>query len=454
MSRATLFAFLLIPVLLVACAGSDRRSTPTPRPLGDDIPSYRAEPSAPPAAPEEVRPTPRGVLTLRDALAAALLGSPDLASASWETRAAEARTLQESLFPNPELEFELEDFGGTGELSGFSAASYTLALSQEIPLAGKVGKRTDVADIEGRLAAWEYEAARLDVLTGTTKAFVALLAAQEQIALAEEAVRLGEEVTRVVQELVASGKASPVEEKKASVALSLEKLRRDRVAREAEGARRHLASMWGESRPTFDTVTGDLHKVLPVPPVAWLEAHIEKNPDLARWEDAIELSRSKLTNERAEAWPDLTLSGGVRRIEELDLYSFLIGFSIPLPLFDRNQGGVNEAAADARRAEESRRAAQVRIETEFRTAWQALSLAAKEAETLTDSVLPTATDAFEATREGFRQGKFSYLEMLVAQRTLFETREQLVLSLATYHQAVADVERLIGRSLRGIGERE
>jgi len=452
MPRATHPLLLLLSLLLTACAGSGRREIPESRPLGGEYPVYRAEPSQPEVRPDA--PAPRGEVVLRDALAAALLGSPDLASASWETRAAEARTLQASLFPNPELEFEMENFGGTGELSGFSAMEYTVMLSQEIPLAGKLGKRTDVADIEGRLVGWEYEAARLDVLTETTKAFIALLAAQEQSDLAAEAVRLSEEVTRAVREQVAAGKASPVEEKQARVSLALEMLRRDRLDREAGIARRELAAFWGAAQPTFDTVTGDLHRILPVPTVAQLEAHLSRNPDLARWEDAIELSRSKLDSERAEAWPDLTLSGGVKNIRELGIHAFLAGFSISLPLFDRNQGGVGAAAAEARQAEESRRAAEVRIRTEFRTAWQALELAAREAETLTKSVLPTATEAYEATAEGFRGGKFSYLEVLVSQRTLFEAREQLIDSLATYHQAVADVERLIGQSLSKIGSGE
>jgi cobalt-zinc-cadmium efflux system outer membrane protein len=450
MSRATLVVPATLIFVLAACASPGQLDEPEPRSLGRDLPAYRADAVPREVSPEPAAPAPDGVVTLRSALAAALLGSPDLASASWEARAADARALQASLYPNPELEFEVEDWGGSGDHSGFSAAEITFRLSQEIPLAGKLGRRTDVADIEGRMADWEYEAARLDVLTETTKAFLALLAAQERAALAEEAVRLDEDVARVLAEQVAAGKASPVAEKEAIVAVQLRRLQRDRQNREVETARHRLAAHWGAPAATFDSVEGDLTAVRPVPPAAALEAHLFDNPDLARWDDALALSRSKLESERAEAWPDLTVTGGVKRVRELDLYSFLVGVTIPLPLFDRNQGGVRAASADARRTEESRRAAEMKVRTEFRAAWGALKTAAREAETLTDSVLPTAREAFEATREGFRRGKFSYLELLVAQRTLFETREQLIVSLVTYHQAVADVERLLGLSLSQI----
>ena len=317
-------------------------------------------------------------------------------------------------------------------------------------LAGKIGHREGIAEGEGRLTGWDYEAARLDVLAETKKAFVAALAAQEHVTLAEEAVKLGEEVDRAVGEMVSAGKTSPVAAKEASVALSLERLRLARVRRQADAARRRLAARWGETQPEFTLVRGDLHRVDAVPPAVALEELIVDNPDLARWEDAVDLSRSRVESQQAEAWPDLTLTGGVKQIRELDIYSYLVGFAVPLPLFDRNQGGIGEANATARRVEEDRRAARVRVESEFRSAWADLHFAAREAGTLSESVLPGARDAFEATREGFKQGKFTYLQMLVSQRTLFETREQLIASLATYHQAVADVERLIGRSLKQV----
>ncbi|MEN8150528.1 MAG: TolC family protein [Planctomycetota bacterium] len=444
MSRFTVF---VVPILMVAgCTGTADHTIPEPRPLGREIPVHEpAEATASGSAPEN--PAPTGEIVLRDALAAALLGSPRLAAASWEVRAAEARALKASLYPNPELEFEVENFGGSGELEGFDAAEMTLSISQAIPLAGRIAHRTSVAEAEGRLSGWDYESARLDVLTETARAFVAVLAAQEQVRLAEDAVKLGEEADRVTGEKVAAGKASPLESREAQVALSLERVRLARVRRTAETARRSLAATWGEPIPEFTSVLGDLRRIPPVPPAAALLSLLDENPDLARWDDAVLLSRSRLESERASAWPDLTLTGGVKEIRELDAHAFLLGFSVPLPLFDRNQSGVDAAAATTRRVEAEHRAARVRIEAELRTAWSDLRFAAAEARALSEDVLPGAREAFEAAREGFGQGKFTYLELLVAQRALFTTREMLIASLATCHQAVADVERRIGRSL-------
>jgi cobalt-zinc-cadmium efflux system outer membrane protein len=451
MPRARSSLTLFFSLLIASCAGGAGPSLPEPRPLGGDLPEYRVPGEGEPNSPAPALPAPQGELTLRQALAAALLGSPALSAASLQIRAAEARALTASLLPNPELEFEVEEFGGSGELSGFKAAELVLSLSQEIPLSGRVGKGMEVARIEGRLTGWDLEATRLDVLTETTKAFVAVVAAQERTKLAEESVRLADEVASAVRLQVDAGKVSPLEANRARVDVSREKLRVERERRNLEVARRELAALWGASDPSFTLAAADLFAVRPVPPADALEVHLSESPEFRRLDEELELRAAKLRSERALAWPDLTLTGGVKRIEELDLHAYLAGISIPLPIFDRNQGGVDEARVGILIAEQSRRAGEVRLRTGFFSAWQALDAAAKEAATLARSVLPAARGTFEASRDALREGKLGYLEVLLAQRTLFETREQQIDALEAYHLAVADVERLIGRALEDAG---
>jgi cobalt-zinc-cadmium efflux system outer membrane protein len=98
-------------------------------------------------------------------------------------------------------------------------------------------------------------------------------------------------------------------------------------------------------------------------------------------------------------------------------------------------------------AEQQRHATEVRVSTAFAEAYQTLATAYNEGMVLQATVLPAAQSAFEAATEGYRQGKFGFLDVLDAQRTLFETRGQYLDALATYHKAVADVEQLIGQEL-------
>jgi cobalt-zinc-cadmium efflux system outer membrane protein len=444
-------ALILVVLTVAGCNSSPPNiPLPEPRPLGSDIPAYRAPESPEPEAPVFV--APEGVLTLRDAMAAALLGSPDLATSSHEVRAAEARELQASLLPNPEMEIEMEEFGGTGDAKGFDVFEVSLGLSQEILLGAKISKRTAVANLEGRLAGWSYEAARLDVLTESTHAFVAVLAAQERVKVLTESVRLSENATRSVKEQVSAGKVPRLEENRAAVNQALQQLALQRATRGLAIERQALTATWGGTVVAYQDLTGDFYAIRPVPTPDAFSAFLVDNPELARRAVETELARAKIALEKAGAIPDITVAGGVRRFNEGNVVAFFVGIEFPLPVFDRNQGSVREAHAEAEKTREEQRAALARLTRDLNTAWQILAVAASEASILKDRVVPLAQGAFDAAGEGFRQGKFAYLEVLDAQRTLFETREQLVDALAAYHTAVADVERLIGRSLVNIAD--
>jgi cobalt-zinc-cadmium efflux system outer membrane protein len=89
----------------------------------------------------------------------------------------------------------------------------------------------------------------------------------------------------------------------------------------------------------------------------------------------------------------------------------------------------------------------VEVQRELASAYETLASAYEATTTLQDEVLPAATEAFEATEEGYREGKFDLLTVLDAQRTLFEATNQYVDAAQAYHQARAEVERLIGTPL-------
>ena len=81
--------------------------------------------------------------------------------------------MQAGALPNPALATEVEDFAGSGDRRGFRGSQTTLSFAQLFELGGKRAKRRRVASLERDLAAWDFEAARLSVLTETTKAFIA-----------------------------------------------------------------------------------------------------------------------------------------------------------------------------------------------------------------------------------------------------------------------------------------
>ncbi len=435
--------------LFGGCAGYRTTANyPEPLPLGQDLKAYRApnqlikeEIPVPPA--EE----PTDKINLNQALSLALLRNPELAAFSWEVRAKEAQAVQASLLPNPEVEIELENFGGSGEFGGFDQAETTILLGQLFELGGKRKKRTRIAALESDLAAWDYEIKRLDVLTEVTRAFVEVLSLQQRLTLDTELIRLAQEFVTIVTRRVAAGATSPAEVSRARVALSNARIELDRTQRELEAARKRLAATWGSYAPAFQQAVGQLDTTLSIPDFDRLLALFAQNPEVARWTVEMQQRRAVLSLARAGGIPDPSIGGGFKRLTKSHANAFVVALSLPIPIFDRNQGSTEEARARISQAEWQRRTTETDIATQISDAYQILATAYSEATMLQGSVLPEAQKAYDTINEGYRLGKFGFLDVLDAQRTLFDARSQYLLSLTEFQKAKADLERLIGQSL-------
>ncbi len=446
---------LMVAFVFVASGCSTPQASkawPEKQPLGSQLRSFEPPtlPSMQSEADEALSEKPKDVITLRDSLAFALLKNPRLRAFAWEIRAREAHVLQAGLLPNPDVSIEIENVEGSGAFKGTDVAETTLQLGQLIELGGKRLKRVKVASLERSLAGWDYETVRIVTLTEVTKTFIDVLAAQERLKLAEELVTLAERAFSAASERVGAGKTPPIDETKAKVELSVNRIELGRAEKNLVSARKRLATFWGSLEPEFKMAEGDLGLIKMIPPASQLRKMISQNPDIARWNTELERFRAAVDLERAGRVPDLTVAGGVRRLSETDDSAIVLGVSMPLMIFNRNQGAYQEARFNLAKALEQQKAEELLIVAKLADGYRDLSTAYAEATALKSDVIPGAKQAFETAREGYLQGKFGYLEVLDAQRVLFKTKEKYIDALAAYHKASANVERLIGASLDAV----
>lgn len=450
------------------------------------------------AAAIETINTPMGAISLANALALALDRNPRLAAFSWDIRAAEARQIQAQLRPNPEMTVEIEDFrlgsgpgiktsswtasglgiqrereSESGARSGFSEAQFTISLSQIIELGGKRAKRMVLAERDRDVAAWDYEIARADLFKEVAQTFVEVLVAQQRVALDEELVQLAQQVLQTVSARVDAGRVSPLEATKAETALSVACVQAERSKRGLDSARAWLAALWGDKEAHFERAEGDLDTVRTIPILDDLIKRASKNPDLARWRAELEKRKTAISVEKSKAVPDLTVYAGLRTtgMPDSDVRGFgfgsdglsrssgssrsdgnwdnsvVLGFSVPLPLFNRNQGSIKEAEHLMAKTGEERRATDVQVHASLAAAYYNLAAAVAAITSLKENILPEATQTFESIKQAYNEGKFGYLDVLDTQRTLFAARQQYLDALAVYHNSVAEIERAIGEPL-------
>ncbi len=386
-------------------------------------------------------------LVLAQALALALTRSPRLAAFSQEIRAREAATLQATLLPNPTFGVQASNFGNN-IFKGADGDVITIELSQLVELGGKRAARTEVAMLNHDLANWDYEAQRINVLTQVTQAYINVLVSQQRLQLIEILLGLTEQVVKISSAKVRSGSVAPLEETKAKVIRASAKIEQQRAQKQLISSRQRLASSWGSTQPLFESVRGNLEDIQQPPVLEMLKQRINNNPDLARWATEISQRQAIIGMEESRAIPDITFNLGTNTYLDGNNYNLNAGFSMPLPLFDRNQGAILAAERRLNKAESERRATEVNAMTELNRVYQQLASAYMEVTLLRRDVIPGAESAFKVASRGYRLGEFAFLEVLDAQRTLIRVKTQYLQAQADYHLNVARIERLIGGALQ------
>ncbi|WP_024676891.1 TolC family protein [Pseudomonas syringae] len=376
-------------------------------------------------------------ISLPQALEAAFAHNPELAAAQWEIGVAEGDRQQAGLIPNPVLSWEVED-------TRRDTSTTTVMLSQALELGGKRGARIAAAGKGQDAARLELEQRGNELRADVVQAFYAAARAQAGLELARQSRALAERGLQVAEGRVRAGKVSPVEATRAQVQLA----ETDLLVRRAEtlkiNSNRELARATGSPTASFERL--DYTDLSPgkSPSSARMMTALNQSAELRLAQTQIEQREAALGSERAKRIPDLTVSVGSQYSREERERVNVVGLSMPLPLFDRNQGNVLAASRRADQSRDLRNAVELKLRTQTQSALDQWSTAAQEVESFNKVILPAAQSAVDTATRGFEMGKFGFLEVLDAQRTLISARSQYLESLATATEARVAIERIHG----------
>ena len=449
MSVKKFFLALCLALLSSGMAGAaDTNQThPGKTRLRAELPAVSPFNSENPDSPA-LTPSSTSALTLEEALTLTLRQNPELQTFSGLIEARQGETQQAQALPNPEMGIEVENIMGKDDNRGLKSAETTFAVNQLIELGDKRRQRMRVAELKQQLAGFDLESARLEAIRTTSQAFFSTLSAQARVELARENLQLAEKILNTVHLRVKAGKASPIAESRARITVRQSRLTLKKEQHNLNAARRLLAAGWGATeKPHFQSTAGNLESISEPPAWSELQQRLEQNPKLARQATELELQESRLALAQAYGVPDMTLGGGVKRHEDNDDFTFLLGVSFALPVFDRNQGNIRTARAETGIRKKKELSEKVKLQASLRENYELLLAAYEEADLLRNSILPTAEANFSATDYGYRQGQFNFIDVLAAQKNLFEIREQLLDSLSDFHQHRLNIEALTGQKL-------
>lgn len=395
------------------------------------------------AAPAQTAAPPQSsagsILTLERALALANAVSPANEAGAAGVRAAGAARVVAGLRPNPSVVVETENVAGSGDYRGFRSAETTAGLALPIELGGKRSARIAVADAQGQRALVEAEILGADAALAVRQAYIEAVAADRRLAVMRDQATIAAEASRAARVRVTGGAASPIDQQRAEVLRINAQTALDRAVRLDETARANLARLIGQSvdgpldAGWFDHIPGP-GPVLPLTADGTLA--------LAAATADARTAGAQVRLARAQRVPDVTLSASARRLAASNDVAAVFGVSVPFPLFNNGTAAVSQAHAQQAQAEAMRRLALIDAQRAIADAQAELANAGASARAAEGPVLDAAVEAARIARLGYAQGKFGQLELLEAERTLAQTREDATEALAAYHNAQARLIRL------------
>ena len=376
-------------------------------------------------------------LTLDTALQTAFANNPDLAAAQWDIDIAQGGRQQAGLIPNPVASWDVED-------TRRDSRTTSIKISQALELGGKRGARIDVATRAQDAAALNLEQRRNTLRAEVIENYYGALRAQERLELAQRSMSVAERGLAVADGRVTAGKASPVEATRAQVQLSETRLELNRAQIGLTDAYRRLAASTGSATADFQAVAAQTQFTPSLPTATQLLTRLEQTAELRLAELYILQNEASVVLEKAQRIPDLDVSIGSQYDASVRERVNLVGVSMPIPLFNRNQGNVLAASRRADQARDLRNAAELRLRTETRQALDLWQSANTEVRAFNQQILPAAQSAVDSATRGFEMGKFSFLDVLDAQRTLIAARTQYLTATAQATDAWVRIERIYG----------
>lgn len=375
--------------------------------------------------------------TIEAAVARALARNAQVGAVRTGVEEARGRRLQAGLPANPELETEFApNTRGREFLLG-------VGVNQPIPMGPRRRLERSVAETSVAAAEADSRTAERHLALAVRTAAIHLLAVDAQLGLVERQIEAGRQRLAASAQAAARGEASSLDAQQLRLELGQLDLTLDRLRSERAAASGTLMPLLGLPPTERLQIRDTLEAPPPLdPPPAPALSATSSVPDLSAASRRIELAGREAELVRARRWeePTIGLFGEFQRTEDAPLgleNDTWVGLRlrIPLPLWDRQRGRLDEAAAAIRRRELEAESLRRHLAAEAATAHQEMTLAAQRHSRLTTSLLPQAEALVEHVTAGHRDGQVPLGEVLRAREARLALEAALIESRRDFHLA-------------------
>lgn len=372
--------------------------------------------------------------------------NPTLAQAVARVQAARGQSLQVGLYPNPVVGYVGSEIGNEGR-----AGQQGSFIGQEVVTAGKLHWNRAVASQEVRQAEYAWATQRFRVLTDVRRGFYDVLVAQRTVELAEQLVGVGERGVKTTEDLMKAKEVARVDVLQSRIEADSARILLEKARNRYTAAWRNLAAVVGDPALSPTPLAGSLQDGMVQ--FTWeetLNRLLTESPQLAGAQAGVARAQAALSRECAGRIPNVDLQAGVQYDNATRDTFASVQVGVPIPIYNRNQGNIAKAQAELTAAQHEVRRVRLALEQRLAAVFEQYATAHQGVEKYNRDILPNAEESLKLVSAGYRQGEFSYLVLLTAQRTYFQTHVAYLDALRDLRAATATLEgNLLSDSLQG-----
>jgi len=375
-------------------------------------------------------------ITVEELQQMALENNPTFAQSAANIQAAEGRKKQSGLYPNPTVGYQGEQIRG----GSFHGGEQGFFIQQDIVLGGKLGLNRKIFHQELKQAQMEGEEQKLRVVTNVRMAYIQALAAQQTLELRNNLSKLADDAVETSHQLANVGQAdapdvleSEVEAQQAQLAVTMAEQNQQRIWRA-------LSAVVGNPRLPLMQLEGRLEDTPPVNAEELVEKIVNESPAVQIAEIGVKRAEAALVREKREPIPDLQLRGGMQQNGELLSEPSgrpvgLQGFAdvgVRIPIFNRNQGNIATAKADAERAKREVERVKLVMRERAAAVIQNYTFSQSAVDRYKNQMIPRARKAYEMYTKKYQNMATAYPQVLIAQRTLMQLEVSYINALESF----------------------
>lgn len=351
--------------------------------------------------------------------------------------AADGRAQQAGVFPNPEAILAAQQLHISGNAP--NEQEYLAGVEQAIPLARRLSKARAAELLDREVRVRGLEVKRREIRMRVHSAFAMALYQQKACQVQSTIQKNAERAVATTRSRVEAGDALRDDLARVEMELGRVKVEVQRAESLHRQALVALAAAVGDVNLSVSSLAGSFDETLEIPSLETLTANLSAHPEMELASADVCARNARVDLARAERFSDLKAQVLYHRLETGQENTMDVGLSIPLPLFNRNQGRLRETGAEVAAAEARLRTTQNELVSRLRESYLQLTTALANSRTLRNETLAQADSVLATAETRYAAGDIGLAEILPVRRDWAAVQLSYLESLRDVMQAWAEV---------------